>query len=130
MAATEQAKGVRLWDLSRDVVTFVEIPTATGLAPFFSADGRFMAVSEMGGSTLVWDLHANRKHLSVRGAAGGFAPGDSRLAVIRADDGTLTTIDVETGLERAAPPWGQPRCMRGWRFHLTGSSSFSSLETS
>jgi WD40 repeat protein len=120
VAVTEQAKGVRLWDLSRDIVTFVEIPTSAGLAPFFSPDGRYMAVSEMGGSTLVWDLHANRKHLSVRGAAGGFAPGHSWLAVIRADDGTLATIDVETGLDRASASLGTTSVHAGLAFSPDG----------
>ena len=129
VATTEQAKGVKLWDAGRGVVTFVEIPTAAGPAPFFSADGRYMAVSTFGGTAVVWDLHANHKHLSVRGAAGGFAPGDSRLAVIRPEQGTLAIIDAETGLERAAPPWVQRRCMRGWRFLLMGRTSFSSVET-
>ena len=122
VATTEQAKGVRLWDTGRGVVTIVEIPTAAGPAPFFSTDGRYMAVSAFGGTAVVWDLHANHKHLSVRGAAGGFAPGDSRVAVIRPDQGTLATIDAETGLERSSATLGSTSVHAGLAFSPDGKS--------
>ena len=120
VATTEQAKGVKLWDAGRGVVTFIEIPTAAGAAPLFSADGRYMAVSTFGGTAVVWDLHANHEHLSVRGAAGGFAPGDSRLAVIRPDQGTLAMIDAETGLERSSATLGSTSVHAGLAFSSDG----------
>ena len=112
VAVTEQAKGVRLWDPARHCHLRRD-PDLRGFGADFLSRRPVHGGERNGWFDAVWDLHANRKHLSVRGAAGGSALGDSRLAVIRADDGTLATIDVETGLERDARCWGQARCMRG-----------------
>ena len=55
LAACEHGKGTRLWDLEQKSETLLADPLCGSIAPIFSADGRLMAVSMLGGETVLWD---------------------------------------------------------------------------
>jgi RNA polymerase sigma factor (sigma-70 family) len=99
LATVEQGKGIKLWEPDQDRISLVAIPTTAGGAPYFSADGRYLAASTVHQETIVWDRWNHRVHLTAGGAAAGFSPDSRSLALIKQNEGRLTTIDAETGQE-------------------------------
>ena len=108
LAACERGKGTRLWHLEQNSETLLADPLCGSIAPVFSADGRLMAVSMLGGATVLWDRTTGQRHLTAAGAAVAFAPDSRTLAMWGPDDGILDVIDTESGGElwKIALGWG------------------------
>jgi RNA polymerase sigma factor (sigma-70 family) len=111
LAACEEGKGTRLYDLPQGRETFIANPQSSALAPVFSPDGRLMAVNSLGGEAVLWDRVTAQKHLTVPGVAIRFAPDSRSLAVSGSDGGTLLVVDTETGSElcKIEVGWGPTR---------------------
>ena len=65
VATNQQGKGVKLWNLESGDTKLLAMPSIGGFAPYFSDDGRYMAMSTRDGEAVVWDRRANRMHCTV-----------------------------------------------------------------